>query len=443
MTKKFHFIGIGGIGMSGLARILLEKKALVSGSDRSPSLITEELGKMGAAICSTHAKENVSCDMSIVYSSDVPSHNPEYQAALQWNCPVLHRSDLLAELMKGYTVLAIAGTHGKTTTTALMTSVLKESGLDPTFAVGGILKQYETNAALGKGPFFVAEADESDGTFLKYDPDFAIITNIGKDHLSHYGDEAALIKAFKTFAEKTKNLFYCGDDERLSKLSLKGVSYGFSEHCLLRASNARQEGWENVFDITFNGRLYRQVEVSLIGKHNVLNALAVFGLALTLGVPEEQIRSAFRRFAGTKRRQEKKWEERNILFLDDYAHHPTEIRTTLQGIKEAVKGRRLIAVYQPHRYTRIKDCLGSFSSIFDAADELIITDLYSAGETPIPGISHEPIVSEVTSLPVCYVPRAALAAHLFAKAAPHDVIVTLGAGDITKLSQELHLKMLS
>lgn len=426
--NKYHFIGIGGIGMSGLAKILLERSGQVSGSDRAPNYMTESLATMGAVIFPYHARENVSEGMTIVYSSDVPVQNPEYQAALELGCPILHRSDLLAELMKEHKVLAVAGTHGKTTTSALLTAVLKESGFDPSFAVGGVIKQYDTNAAGGKGAYFVAEADESDGTFLKYHPHSAIITNIGRDHLNHYGGEPALIQAFEQFASQTENLFYCGDS-----LSLKGTSYGFAPHCALRASNYRQNGWQNTLDIAFDGAVFKEVEVALIGRHNALNALAVFGLALSLGVEEEQIRRALRSFGGTKRRAEHKWSTPDTLFLDDYAHHPTEIKTTLQGIRSAIGEKKLIAVYQPHRYTRIKDCLGTFGGIFDAADEIIITDLFSAGETPINGVSHEPIIKEVSL--ATYVPRKELADYLALK---RGVIVALGAGDITKLSGELH-----
>ena len=331
--------------------------------------------------------------------------------------------------MDGYKVLAVAGTHGKTTTSALLTTVMK--GTDPSYAVGGVLRQYETNAGSGKGDFFVAEADESDQTFLKYHPFAAIITNIGRDHLNNYGGEEELIAAFKKFAGQCENLFYCGDDVRLRSFA-KGISYGFSNDCLLRTSNYRQMGWINVLDIAFEGKVYKDVEVALIGRHNALNATAVFGLALSLGVSEEQIRLAFSSFLGTKRRAEKKWEERDLLFLDDYAHHPTEIQTTLKGIRTAIGEKKLIAVYQPHRYSRIKDCIGSFGGIFDAADEVIITDLFSAGETPIPGVTHEPILTEVTE--ACYVPRESLARHLSSHT---GVIVTLGAGDITRLSSEL------
>jgi UDP-N-acetylmuramate--L-alanine ligase len=432
--KKYHFIGIGGIGMSGLARILLERGLCVSGSDRAPNYMTEALAKLGATIYPNHAKEHVTGDMTIVYSSDVPVHNPEYQAALELGCPILHRSDLLALLMEGYKVLAVAGTHGKTTTSGLLTTVMKET--DPSFAVGGVIRQYDTNSGGGLGPYFVAEADESDRTFLKYHPYAGIITNIGRDHLNNYDGEEGLIAAFGQFASQCEHLFYGGDDERLNSLNLKGIAYGFAESCPLRTLKFRQEEWINVLDIAFEGKIYRDVEVALIGRHNALNATAVFGLALSLGVREEQIRCAFKAFLGTKRRQERKWEEREVLFLDDYAHHPTEIQTTLKGIRTAIGEKKLIAVYQPHRYTRIKECIGTFGGIFDAADEVIITDLYSAGETAIPGVTHEPILGEVNK--ACYVPRETLALHLSTKAGTPSVIVTLGAGDITRLSSELY-----
>lgn len=439
--ERYHFIGIGGIGMSGLARILLSRKVTVTGSDLASSYVTEGLKEAGAKVFLGQASNNISSDMTVVYSTDIKKSNPEYQEAIRLHCPMLHRSDLLLRLMDGYKTIAIAGTHGKTTTSALMTTVLKAAEMDPAFAVGGILQQFHSNAGHGDGEYFVAEADESDGTFLKYHPHGAIITNIDRDHMDHFGSEQALCEAFNQFARQVQSpvLLWCGDDARLQKLGLPGSSYGFGKNCHLRAFNVIQKGWSLRFDIEFRGVRYSQVEVSLIGQHNVLNAAAVFGLALLLGVSEEKIRIGLKSFGGVKRRCEKKGEANQVLVLDDYAHHPTEVRTTLNGIRSAIGKRRLIAVFQPHRYSRTKDCLGSFGDIFQTADKLFITDIFSAGESPIPGITTDKVVEEVKPLSQScqYVPRNDLLDTLVGFLRPHDVLVTLGAGDVTRLGAEL------
>lgn len=443
IKTKVHFIGIGGIGMSGLARLLLKRNVHVTGSDLASSYVTEGLVKEGAKIYFGHSSENITPDMKVVYTSDIKQDNPEFVAAKKLNCALLHRSELLAELMEGYKTLAVAGTHGKTTTTALLTHVLKEGNLDPSFAVGGLLPKLQVNAGHGSGEHFVVEADESDGTFLRYHPWAAIVTNIDLDHLDYYKSEAALLDAFRTFMAKipdTELLFWCGDDSRLEGLGSKGVSYGFGKHNRLQASHVRQDGWTLHFDIDYQGRKYKDLALSRIGKHNVLNALAVFGLALSLGIHEEAIRHAFRTFEGVVRRCEKKGEAYGILFIDDYAHHPTEIQCTLNGLREAVQEKRLIAVYQPHRYSRTRDCLGTFGKIFDDADEVWITDIYGARETPIPGLSSEQVVAEVqqaSKIPCRYVPRESLVETLGVYLRPHDVVASLGAGDITRLGSDM------
>lgn len=443
VMEKCHFIGIGGIGMSGLARMMLARNIKITGSDIATSYVTEGLEKAGAKVFIGHSEDHIKANMTVIYGSDIKANNPEYQAALRLQCPILHRSDLLAYLMKGYKNLTITGTHGKTTTSALLTYVLSFADLDPAFAVGGIIQQLQSNAGHGKGDYFVAEADESDGTFLKYHSYGAIITNIDLDHMNHFVSEECLLQSFQQFASQvasSEHLFWCGDDYRLQCLSLHGISYGLGKDCILRAHNVRQEGWKNVFDVTFQGKYYRQIEVALIGHHNVLNALAVFGLALSLGVKEDVLRRALISFEGAKRRCDKKGEVQGVLILDDYAHHPSEITTTLKGIRMAVGEKRLVAVFQPHRYSRTKDCLGTYAGIFENADVLVITDLFGAGETPIPGVSHEPVLAEIqkaTRIPCRYIPRHDLVQFLAKYVRPHDVVVTLGAGDVTKVGAEL------
>lgn len=443
MNRRCHFIGIGGIGMSGLARILLSRKAQVSGSDISSNYVTEGLTQAGAHVFLGHSEKHIAPDMTIIYSSDIKKDNPEYQAALQLKCPMLHRADLLNELMQGYKPLTVAGTHGKTTTTALLISVLKQAELDPAYAVGGIIPQLQSNAGHGTGEYFVAEADESDGTFLKYDPWGAIVTNIDNDHIDFYKSLDSLKETFQKFLGKVRNqqlLFWCGDDPLLSSLNPQGISYGFGLSNQLVISKFIQEGWGIRFDLHFNRVHYPAVEVALTGKHNALNAAAVFGLAISIGIPEAAIRTALSQFGGVGRRCEKKGECHKVLLLDDYAHHPTEIAATLKAVRNAVEERKLIAVFQPHRYSRTKECLGSYGGIFEDADELIVTDIYSAGEKEISGVTSEVVFNEVKAgnhLPCRFVPREQLAAIVAASCRPHDVVIGLGAGDITKLSNEL------
>lgn len=442
-TENYHFIGIGGIGMSGLARLLLKDNSEVTGSDIAKSLVVEELMGLGAAIQIGHKKENIPSGAKVVFTSDIKSDNPEYKAAISMGCKMMHRSDLLAELIHEKKSLAVAGTHGKTTTSSLLATVLLEAGLDPSFAVGGILPAYKTNAKHGKGEYFPFEADESDGSFLKYHPFGAIVTNIDRDHLNCYSDNfSLLIDAFKIFmgqVQSEKHLFWCRDDEYLANLHPLGPSYGFHNESDWRITSFTQNGLRIYFDVEHKGETYSQIELSLSGHHNVLNGAAVFGLAHTLGVDEASIRCAFRSFLGVLRRCESKGEINGIQFIDDYAHHPTEIKTTLEGIRKAVPARRLVAIFQPHRYSRTKDCLGTFASVFDSADALFITEIYGAGESEIPGISHNLIVQEIaggSNIALKYVPRALLSSVLQEFLLPGDVVVTLGAGDITKLSKE-------
>lgn len=444
MSETYHFIGIGGIGMSALARILLSKKIEVSGSDIAANYITENLAEEGATIKHGQSASHILPKMNVVYSSDIKNDNPEYQAALQLNCRLLHRSDLLAQLSKDYCSLAVSGTHGKTTTSSLLATVLVEAGTDPSFCIGGVLKQFHSNSRAGQGKYFAFEADESDGTFLKYSPFGSIVTNIDNDHLNHFnGSMDVLIEAFRKFMTQTespKHLFWCGDDSELLKLNMPGNSYGFGTHCAWKASGFKQRGFSSVFDIDCKGHHYPAVEVALTGKHNALNALAVFGLCINLGIDEESIRRGLRGFSGVMRRCQQKGQIQGITLIDDYAHHPTEIRATLGALRQAIGENRLIAVFQPHRYSRTQDCLGTFGDIFDSADEVIVTDIYASGEESIKGVSSDVIVNEIMNhgLHKCsYSPRSNLVEKLAEIVRPHDVVVTLGAGDITKVADEL------
>lgn len=442
--KDCHLVGIGGIGMSGLARLLLQKKIGVSGSDLAVNPLILELEEAGAKIYREHSAAHIQPGCTVVYNSQVKADNPEYAAAVKLNCPILHRSDLLQYLMKDFQALAVTGTHGKTSTTGMLVSLLLEAGLDPSYATGGVLLQTGTNAALGKGNYFAAEADESDGSFLKYTPFGAIVTNIDHDHMDFYQTEERLLASFQTFISKVqseKHLLWCGDSPLLAGLAPAGVSYGFGEANRLRASGYAQKGWSLSFDVHFQGKQYREVVVPVIGKHQALNALAVFGMGLLLDIPEAKIRQALLAYQGTARRCEAKGEEKNILVIDDYAHHPAEIDTTLAAIRQAAQGRRLWAVFQPHRFSRTRDCLGQFGEALKNADKIVLTDIYAAGEAAIPGLDSQKVLEDIRRIfpakDATLVARNKLLPFLTEHVRPHDVVVTVGAGDITHFGKEL------
>lgn len=443
MKQKCHFIGIGGIGMSGLARLMHKQESIVSGSDVAASSLINGLIKEGIDVSIGHDAKYITHDTTVIYSTSIDKANPEFVQAQEMKCPLLHRSDLLAALMKGKKSLAVAGAHGKTTTSSLLTTVFIHAGKDPSYVIGGMISEFALNASGGKGEYFIAEADESDGSFLKYHPQGAIVTNIGRDHMDYYETKENLLSAFATFMQQVSSpelLFWCGDNKYLRQISPKGVSYGFSEHCALRAHNFEQKGWKVVFDATFEGKDYPNIEVPLIGEHNALNALAVFGLALRCGIPEKTIREGLLRFKGVHRRCEIKGEVSGTIVIDDYAHHPTEISNTLHALRSALPDHRLIVLFQPHRYTRVRDCIGSFAGIFDEADEVVVTEIYSAGEAPLRGISHNDILEENTnssSTHFEHIPTKQIVDTLVPRLRSNDVVVTLGAGDITHLGPEI------
>lgn len=439
LKQAFHFVGIGGIGMSGLAKIALERGFTVSGSDLSPSPLLDLLQQKGAAISIGHQKRNMPDGATLVYSTDISSDNPEIVQAKEQGSKLVHRSLLLKELMDGQKPLLVAGTHGKTTTSSLLAHVLDASGGDPSFALGGIPPRFSTNGRAGSGPYFVAEADESDGSFLNYTSEGAILTNIDLDHMNHFGSEERLISAFKEFAGLVRNeslLLYCGDDPRLRALHLKGVSYGFTEGCQIKGSHFRQSGLCVIFDLQDGNKTYPTIEFPLPGMHSALNAMAVFALGLRLGIPEKTLREALKSFTGVKRRSEVKGEKQRILVIDDYGHHPTEIATTIQGIKRAYPIRKLHVLFQPHRYSRTVDCLESFGRAFEEADAVHVIDIYGAGEKPLPHVHARDIVAEIqrqSSVPVDYIAQDELLDKLHQAIKPMDVLLTMGAGDVTKI----------
>jgi UDP-N-acetylmuramate--alanine ligase len=430
-----HFIGIGGIGMSALARIALQKGLKVSGSDLSHSAVIELLISEGAEVSIGHEEKNIQSGARVVYSSDIKENNPEFSKARKEQNPMFHRSEFLGELMRGTKPLLVTGTHGKTTTSSLLAHVLISAGLDPSFALGGIPTSLGSNGGHGKGAYFVAEADESDGSFLKYPGFGAIITNLEDDHMNYWKTHENLVRGFQTFSLEKELLVWCHDDHELCGLKLGGFSYGFDPKSSAQILKWRQEGWKLFFDLCFKDHVYADLEIPLLGKHNVLNATAVFVMAMTLGVSEQAIRAAFKSFQGVKRRLEKRCEIMSVEIYDDYGHHPTEIQATLKAVKRAIGEKRLVVVFQPHRYTRTQECFDEFVKSFDAADVVVLTDIYSAREAPIPGITGESLFQAVGR--DFFFNRENLSVGLEAILRPHDVLVTMGAGDITGLADKI------
>lgn len=436
---SYYFLGIGGIGMSALAHILLDKNQKVGGIDSHETPLIQDLRKKGALI--TIGKKGILHPNSfVIYSSAIKEDHPDFVEAKKKQLPLLHRSVFLNELMKDSKTLLVTGTHGKTSTSGLLTYVCQCGNLTPTFAVGGILLNLNTNGGYGEGKYFVAEADESDGSFLNYPGHGAIVTNVESDHLDYWKTEQSMKKGFLQFIEgiKDHSLFFWGtDDPYLSSLKLPGVGYGFSDRAPLSIYNFRQAESGLFFSIRFEGKIYEEIFLPSTGRHQALNALAVFGMALRLGIDPHTIREAFATFKGMKRRLELKKEGGGITIYDDYGHHPTEIGVTLSSLKEKIGGKRLVAIFQPHRYTRTRDLLEDFASCFDAADVLVLTDIYSAGEAPIAGIDSQMLFEKIQMKQGYYVKKDELIDRVRTLLKPHDVVITIGAGDITKVGEVL------
>jgi len=445
--KHYHFIGIGGIGMSGIARLLLHGGSKVSGSDLKENRITRELKGLGAIISIGHREENLEGADAVVFSSAIQNDNPEVRGAKDRGILLLKRAQALAELMKGKDVIAVGGSHGKTTTTSLASFLLAKAGFSPTAVVGGVLRSLNTNACLGEGDFFIAEADESDGSFLYYQPKYSIITNIDREHLDFYNDFEGVRSAFKDFIGRTAKdgcVFCCGDDPHLFNLlaDYKGrrVTFGLNKTCDLNAAGIRMEGLTSEFDCFRRSTFIERFYLAMGGEHNISNALSVIALGLELGIDVRIIKKVLRDTKGARRRQEVKFKDSRFLLIDDYAHHPTEIKATLATVKN-FSPRRLVVVFQPHRYSRTKFLIEEFSRSFDHADHLVLTDIYPAAENPLPGINKELLCGKIKAAssgkPVDCVAKEDLVRHVLKIAKEGDLIITLGAGDITKISDTL------
>ena len=447
--KKLHFIGIGGIGMSGIAEILLDQGFKVSGSDRALSEVTERLQNLGTITFEGHRASNIANDVdTVVYSSAVQPDNPEILEAQRRKIPIVRRAEMLAEVMRLKYGIGIAGTHGKTTTTSMTSLVLMEGGLDPTVIVGGKLSGLGgTNARLGRGEFIVVEADEFDRSFLSISPTIAVLTTLETDHLDCYRDLEDIKSAFIQFANKVP--FYgfvilCLDEPALLDImpnlsKKKIITYGLNPQADVQAIDIRHKDNTTTYTIIRGNKELGTITLQVPGKHNVQNSLGAIAVGLELGVPFEKIKSGIEKFAGVYRRWEKKGEVNSIAVYDDYAHHPTECRATLSGVKAGWR-RRVVCVFQPHLYSRTRDFYEDFGKSFLLSDVLVVTDVYPAREEPIQGVTGELIVNAAKQFghkDVHYVSdKKQVPAFLKTIVKPGDIVITMGAGDIWKYGEE-------
>lgn len=446
LMRHVHFIGIGGIGVSGLAQLALKKGERVSGSDLKSSPMTYALELRGAKIFIGHKPENIQGADLVVFSSAIKQDNSELRQALAKGIRVLRRAEFLNELMADCVTVTVTGAHGKTTTSSLAAKLLDWAGFAPTVALGGILCEEEENARLGESGYFVAEADESDGTFLCYHPSYSIITNIDEEHMDFYKTRAHLLEAYARFIAQTKDggcVFYCADDPVLSALVLasgvRSLGYGLSDHAELRAEVQSVGQCRLVFRCFLRGDYLGEALLPLAGEHNILNALAVVGLGLELGIAFEAIVQALGSFRGVARRFQIKLDSPAIFVVDDYAHHPTEIKATIRAAR-ACPRKRLIVVFQPHRYSRTKLLLDRFAESFVLTDRLVITDIYAAGEEPLPGVTSLDLVDKIRQRTggtgVDYVGKDQIVFFLKNLIQEDDFVLFLGAGDISGISDE-------
>ncbi len=451
--RQIHFIGIGGVGMCGIAEVLLNQGYRISGSDMKDSVVTDRLASLGALITIGHQEENIRNADVVVISTAVSEENPELKAARQQRIPVVRRAEMLAELMRYRHGIAVAGTHGKTTTTSLLASMMAEANLDPTFVIGGRLNSAGTNAQLGGSRYLVAEADESDASFLHLQPMVAIVTNIDADHMDTYGGDFNVLK--QTFVNFLHNLpFYglavlCTDDpvvtEILPNVSRPILTYGFNEGADFRATHLQMNGLQTHFTVVRPaGHSELQVTLNMPGRHNVLNALACIAVATDEGISDEAIANALQRFEGVGRRfqilGEVSVNDGSVTLVDDYGHHPREVEAVIQAIRDGWPERRLVMIYQPHRYSRTRDLYEDFVRVLSETDLLLMLDVYAAGEQPIPGADTRSLCRSIRQRgvePVFVESTDDLSDLLKTLLRPGDLLLTQGAGDITSLAHRL------
>ncbi|QQS33392.1 MAG: UDP-N-acetylmuramate--L-alanine ligase [Acidobacteriota bacterium] len=455
-VTKIHFIGIGGIGMSGIAEVLANLDFEVRGSDANRSKNTERLESLGVKIYEGHSAENVADAEVVVYSSAIKKDNPEMVRARELGLPVIPRAEMLAELMtlKPYSI-AVSGTHGKTSTTSMIATILGHAGVDPTTIVGGVVDTLGSNARLGESEWFVTEADESDRSFLMLYPTIAVVTNIDKEHMESYKDMDDVIQCFTDFVNKVP--FYgaaviCLDDANIQALipniKRRRITYGLTAQADVSARNIEYTGdFGCGFDVVKGDTLLGKIDLPVPGKHNVYNALAATAVAMELEVPFDQISAAFSHFKNANRRFQVKGEVNGILVVDDYGHHPTEIVATLEAAKKGSAGRRTVVVFQPHRYSRTRDLMDDFVVAFNNADVVLLLDIYPASEQPIEGITAENLAENIRRYghkSITYIGGIETAAATVADILqPNDLVITLGAGSVTKLADEILARLRS
>lgn len=445
--KHIHFVGIGGIGMSGIAEVLLNLGYKVSGSDMNLSDTTKHLKDIGAIIYKGHAASNIAGADVVVISSAVSQENEEVKAAKKLLIPVIPRAEMLAELMRLKYGVAVAGAHGKTTTTSIIATVLARGNIDPTVVIGGKLNSFGTNAKLGQGDFLLAEADESDGSFLKLSPTIAVVTTIDEEHLDYYKNLDAIKKAFLSFVNKVP--FYglavlCLDDKNIQDIipsvEKRYVTYGFSAQADFAAKDIELKGFESSFKVINRGKDLGRFMLKMPGLHNVYNALAAVAVGLELEIDIDAIKKAFAEFSGVQRRFQVKGEINGIMVVDDYGHHPAEIKATLAAAKSGWD-KRTIVIFQPHRYTRTKDLMKDFATAFYQADVLILTDIYAAGETPIEGVTGEGLYETIKGhghKEVMFIKnKNEIPDYVLKMLKKDDIVITLGAGDVWKIGGEI------
>jgi UDP-N-acetylmuramate--alanine ligase len=439
--KRVHFIGIGGAGMSGLARIALSHGVKVSGSDAKDSNVIVALTALGANVLVGHKSENVDGADLVVFSTAISENNPERLRAIELGIPIIARATALALLMSESKSIAVAGTHGKTTTSSMLTVALQATGADPSFAIGGTITASGSNAHRGTGEFFVAEADESDGSFIAYHPYGAIITNIEHDHVDYFADESAVFEVFNDFIETIASdgfLIYCNDDKGSRKLGstvtkIRTFTYGTSPDSDLVIDQVALLPLGSSGRAIWHGKVIGKLELNVPGHHNLMNAAAALATGVVLDQAPNEMIDGLATFKGAGRRFEIKGTVNGIRVIDDYGHHPTEIQVTLTAARRFAGDGRLIVIFQPHRYSRTKAFIDNFATTLDLADEVIVLEIYAASEKPIAGISSEAIVEKMSN--GRFIPNFMEAVETVVKSAkPGDVIITLGAGDVSSLA---------
>ncbi|MDI6751428.1 MAG: UDP-N-acetylmuramate--L-alanine ligase [bacterium] len=438
--KRIHFVGIGGIGMSGIARVMLNLGFSVSGSDKAISPITKDLERLGVVFYKGHSAKNLNSADTVILSSAIFSDNPEVLEAKRRGISILARADLLAQIMEMREGIAVTGAHGKTTTTALISAILEEAGLSPTWINGGVIRKDGTNAKLGSGKYIVAEADESDGSFLKLSAKIVVVTNIDYEHMEYFKDISTMKKLYLQFINKAELAILCSDSPTLKEIipEIK-TRYRLYGEGGLSARNIQISEDSTGFSVIRDEDFLSRIQLGQIGRHNVQNALAAISVGLELGIDLEIIKKALANFKGIERRLHIQGEKNDIMVVEDYGHHPTEIKVTLQAAKEAWK-RRLIVIFQPHRYTRTRDLMEEFATSFSDADILILTPIYPASEPLIPNVSSQKLAEAIRP----YHKNIYLASQkeeavsiVKDKAIPGDAILLLGAGDINRLAEQI------